>query len=74
MTIRKYDKELYPATLFAPALEAFSELAQIRVLRRNKEIICFFFHCKYDPKQTMNEFSNYLIDLNGVRGTADGDP
>lgn len=43
--------------------DVYKEYAQIRMIQENSHIELIFDRCKYDPKLTMKEFENYLINV-----------
>lgn len=61
MTLR-LNKELYEKDSLQDAVDAFQELAKIEVREQDSYWIVCFRQCRYEEKQTVAEFENYLID------------
>lgn len=61
MTLR-LNKELYEKDSLQDAMNAYRELAKIEVQEQDFYWIIQFWQCRYEEKQTVAEFENYLID------------
>lgn len=61
MTLR-LNKELYEKDSLQDAVNAYRELAKIEVQEQDFYWIIQFGQCRYEEKQTVAEFENYLID------------
>ena len=61
--ILKLKKEIYTFFNLEKAIDAFSSYSLITVTEDSLEWTVVFSDCKYDPKLTLCEFENYLIDL-----------
>lgn len=72
MKTRKFDLDIYPLNFIQLAATAYISLAHVTVVPHGKFATCFFSKCKYDEVTTVNEFSNYIIDLIGSRGNQNG--
>ena len=70
MKIRKFDLDIYPVSIIKKAVLDYSHIAKIVVTPRKKYAVCHFLWCKVNEERTVDEFSNYLIDLISVRGNA----
>lgn len=68
MKIRKFDLDLYPLLIIRQGALDYSHIAKVVVVPGKKQATCHFLWCKADEEQTVDEFSNYLIDLIGARG------
>ena len=68
MKIRKYDLEIYPLSIIRQGAKDYSHIAKIVVTPLKKQVTCYFIWCKTDEERTVDEFSNYLIDLIGAGG------
>ncbi len=67
MNSRKFDADIYSKKAIEQSIIDFNELCRIETETNNNYIICRFFDCKYDIKTTIDEFSNYVIDLMNSR-------
>ena len=63
MNSRKFDADIYPQKAIEQSILDFNELCRVETEISDNYIICRFFDCKYDVKTTIDEFSNYIIDL-----------
>ena len=70
MKIRKFDLDIYTVSIIKKAVLDYSHIAKIVVTPKKKHTVCHFLWCKADEERTVDEFSNYLIDLISVRGNA----
>lgn len=68
MKIRKYDLEIYPLSIIRQAVKDYSHIVRVVVTPEKKQTTCYFIWCKADEERTVDEFSNYLIDLIGAGG------
>ena len=68
MITQKYDLHIYPLEVIEQAKQDFSQIAKIFVAQKKHIAKCYFLFCVADEQQTVNEFSNYLIDLIGSKG------
>ena len=59
----KLNKSIYEREAVAAAISAFGEVATISLTEDNSYWICSFDGCRYDEKQTLHEFENYVIDF-----------
>lgn len=62
------DSEIYPEQIIAHAAADYAALAFIEIEKDEKYFICKFSQCRYDKKQTIQEFLNYLVDLANSSG------
>lgn len=58
--------EIFSEDLLQTAIQAYCELAQIRVERVADRWVLTFQDCQYDAALTKHEFFNYLINLSSV--------
>ena len=58
--------EIFSENLLQTAIQAYRELAQIRVERAADHWVLTFQDCQYDTALTKHEFFNYLINLSSV--------
>ena len=56
-------KELYRVECIAGAIDAYKDIATIRVDDGNDYWLLHFSKCTYDSARTIREFENYLIGL-----------
>ena len=59
----KLNKSIYEREALVAAVSAFGEVAKISLTEDNSYWICSFDGCRYDEKQTLHEFENYVIDF-----------
>ena len=69
MKMRKFDLDIYPLATIRQAALDYSHIANILVIPGKKQGVCYFLWCKADEVRTIDEFTNYLIDLIGARGS-----
>lgn len=55
--------DVYSLKSIRAAKEAYSDLANIAIIRRRRDIELIFTSCRFDEEQTVKEFENYLIGL-----------
>lgn len=58
-----YPTILYPVSLLKQAVQAYKPICTIRLEVCENHTNCFFSNSCYDLETTMDEFSNYLIEL-----------
>ena len=68
MKIRKYDLAIYALSIIRQGAKDYSHIAKVVVAPDKKQATCYFIWCKTDEERTVDEFSNYLIDLIGAGG------
>ena len=56
-------KELYSVQNIENAINAFSDLAKIKIKQDEKYYICTIQSSRYSVDETFCEFENYIIDL-----------
>ena len=61
-----YDLNIYPLEIIRGAILDYRHLCTIDLSVEGDLAVLSFFKCLYDEDITINEFSNYLIDLIGV--------
>ena len=55
-------KEIYQKSAIEKAIQAFSQIAMIRLTEEDeKYYILTFEQCMADPQRTMDEFGNYVL-------------
>lgn len=59
----KLSVQIYTADNIKKAISDYSAIAEIKLSKSKEYYICEFTACKYDEKETIMEFENYLIDL-----------
>ncbi len=57
------NSELYEADALTRAIKDYSKLAHIKIWKDNGYYLLTFSHCQHDKTTTINEFCNYVIDL-----------
>ena len=55
--------EIYSESSIEKTCEVYKEYASIKLKRKGKYITLYFNKCKYDSEITMQEFENYLINV-----------
>ena len=66
--ILRLSNEIYSERAIKETIRSFSKLAEIKYSKSENYFICEFKKCVYDTQLTMDEFSNYLIDLMNTKG------
>ena len=55
-------KEIYPKSAIVHAIQAFDQLATIRLAEEDEKYYMLTFEqCMADPQRTMDEFGNYVL-------------
>lgn len=72
MKIRKFDLDIYPLSIIRKGAKDYSHIAKVVVAPEKNHTTCYFIWCKVDEQRTVDEFSNYLIDLIGAGGNNNG--
>lgn len=62
------NKEIYSVKKIEEVRKIYEEYAVIRIIHEKTKTVIIFDDCKYDEKQTMKEFENYLIGLENSYG------
>ena len=57
-----FNKELYSVQSVHAAVDAFSHLADFKVIDNQTYMIVIVENCRYDEDRTVAEFGNYVID------------
>lgn len=55
--------DIYSLENISKAVDAYKELAKIKVSSKSETAKIVFRNCKYDEERTIREFENYLIGL-----------
>ena len=63
MKIRTFDLEIYALSAIQQAVQDYAHIANIRVLPLKNQVKCIFTKCRAQEQLTVQEFSNYVIDL-----------
>lgn len=58
--------EIYSFHTVQAAVQAYSGLARIQVESQPGGWLLSFTDCRYDPRLTIREFNNYLINLSSI--------
>ena len=66
-------KEIYSKNAIYRAIEDYQTISKIDINENDNYYICFFTLCRYDLKETMKEFENYIIDLMNCRDINESD-
>ena len=66
------NSELYDEISLKRAIIAFSNIATIEYIRKNKYWVCNFVYSRASIKKTQSEFENYLISLVNREGIKHG--
>ena len=67
----EFDLSIFSETVILKAIEDYREFCNIGISKTNGLMICEFSDCKYETVATINEFSNYVIDLMNINAYAD---
>lgn len=67
----EFDLAIYSENAILRALDDYRGICTIVISKTNCLLICEFSECKYDLKDTMDEFLNYVIDLMNTNAYAD---
>ena len=65
--IHRYSKGFYRGEDIVAAIEDYRKIATITMSEEPEHYVCSFSNCIVDPKRTVLEFSNYLIELLNTR-------
>ena len=60
---RIYRNDLYPLRIINTAIKSYSSIAKIKTKLKDKDCICTFSEKKIPIQEVVDEFGNYLIDL-----------
>lgn len=66
MINKDYDLDIYPESIIRQAINDYSNICKIKADIKDGFAFLSFSDSVYDINQTVQEFSNYLIDLIGV--------
>lgn len=62
MMILRLNKEIYHGNALRDAVKSYEGLAEIQWEEQSSYWVVTFRECRYEEKQTVAEFENYLID------------
>lgn len=70
MTINRiyFDLTIYDYNAILQALEQYTHLARITLHRDGMQCYCEFLDCHYNPVLTIDEFSNFILELTVQKG------
>jgi len=68
MKTRLFDLSFYPLSAIKQAALDYRHIAKILVTADSHYACCRFLWCKAEENLTVDEFSNYVIDLAGAKG------
>lgn len=67
----EFDLAIYSETALLKAIADYKEICTIRFNKADGYMICKFSDCRYELSVTINEFSNYVIDLMNMNDYVD---
>ena len=62
--------DIYSTASVETVKEVYKDYAKIETIKKGNVLILRFYDCRYDEKQTVKEFENYLIGVENSYGNS----